>query len=197
MTEIVNEQCLVEAKNDSKRMGVYLLIGPIAILLDAEDYERVASKRWTLIHGGRAIQSRVKIDGKNRKVNLARFIMNAFDGGPVLQRKDAEAYDFRKLTLIKCENMQHRQSLLGKRRQNTTSRYKGVSRCKRTGVWRASIRPAGASLYLGSFATEREAAIAYDRAARFYFGPSAFQNFSDSRVVAEEKIDLEQVWKNA
>ncbi len=61
------------------------------------------------------------------------------------------------------------------------SNYKGVAyqagsfRRKR---WKAIIKANGKSLFLGSFETEKEAAEAYDRAAKRYFGEFACINFN-------------------
>lgn len=60
-----------------------------------------------------------------------------------------------------------------------TSQYKGVMRLKRvrTGnTWRARIKVAGVNIYLGYYKTEREAALAYNRAAVKHFRKYALLN---------------------
>lgn len=64
-----------------------------------------------------------------------------------------------------------------KRRKPSTSRFKGVCFVRRTGRWQAFIRRDGANVYLGSYASEKEAAESYDRAARVAFGSFACLNF--------------------
>jgi hypothetical protein len=56
-----------------------------------------------------------------------------------------------------------------------TSGYRGVSFVKRSGVWAVGIH----KRYIGQFATAEQAARAYDRAAREYFGEFAYQNFPE------------------
>lgn len=60
--------------------------------------------------------------------------------------------------------------------KNNTSGFKGVSWIGREGRWRASIRHSVLTV-LGSFRTAREAGLAYDAAARKYFGRFARFNF--------------------
>jgi hypothetical protein len=57
------------------------------------------------------------------------------------------------------------------------SRYKGVTLERKSGLWLAKIRVNGRRLYLGRFACEEDAALAYDAAARVHFGAFASPNF--------------------
>jgi len=57
------------------------------------------------------------------------------------------------------------------------SEYKGVHRDKNKGKWRASIYIDNKSRHLGWFENEREAATAYDTAAKKHRGEYAFLNF--------------------
>eukprot|EP00899_Mesostigma_viride_P028140 jgi/Mesvir1/8510/Mv09808-RA.1 len=67
------------------------------------------------------------------------------------------------------------------------SRFRGVTRHHNNGRWEARIgRVRGTKyLYLGTFATEEEAAEAYDRAALAYRGMRSVTNFDKRRYVAE------------
>ena len=60
----------------------------------------------------------------------------------------------------------------------STSEYKGVFWHKAVGKWTAAIRVYGKLHHLGYFATQEEAARAYDRAARRFFGEFACVNFT-------------------
>ncbi|XP_057454050.1 AP2-like ethylene-responsive transcription factor At1g16060 [Lotus japonicus] len=65
------------------------------------------------------------------------------------------------------------------------SKYRGVARHHHNGRWEARIgRVSGNKyLYLGTYATQEEAAIAYDRAAIKYRGLNAITNFDLSRYI--------------
>ena len=59
------------------------------------------------------------------------------------------------------------------------SGYKGVSVCKQTGRWVAQIGVNYKNIKIGRFDTAEEAAVAYNEAAKLYFGDFAFQNEVD------------------
>lgn len=58
----------------------------------------------------------------------------------------------------------------------TTSQYKGVCFDKKSGKWQASICYKRKNIYLGQFAEEQEAAVAYNNAAKKYFKEFALLN---------------------
>jgi hypothetical protein len=62
---------------------------------------------------------------------------------------------------------------------NHSSRYKGVSWNKQRRQWYACISVDGRAKSLGKHKTEREAALAYDRAARKAWGAFAFLNLPE------------------
>lgn len=64
-----------------------------------------------------------------------------------------------------------------RKRPGTSSIYKGVHFFRRDGNWQAYIAPRRHRVHLGYFDSEIEAALAYDRAARFFFGEFARTNF--------------------
>jgi len=66
----------------------------------------------------------------------------------------------------------------GKDRDVQSVKYKGVSFHKRIKKWQAQIRANGRSVCLGYFSDPKDAAIAYDKAARVYQGNYAYLNFS-------------------
>lgn len=59
------------------------------------------------------------------------------------------------------------------------SRYKGVWFNKPNRKWQADIKVDGEKIYLGRYDIEEDAAKAYDRAAKEYWGEYAYLNFPD------------------
>jgi len=60
---------------------------------------------------------------------------------------------------------------------NTSSKYRGVWYNRQTQKWRATIRVNRKRKQIGYFHNEVEAAKAYDRAARKFYGDFAVLNF--------------------
>ena len=60
---------------------------------------------------------------------------------------------------------------------STSSRYKGVSWCKRSGKWSSGITVSGRRKFLGYYDNENDAALSYDKAALAAHGEYAVMNF--------------------
>ncbi len=109
-------------------------------------------------------------------------IVNGYDDSLELDRREAngnyEPGNCRWAT--KAQQAQNRRKAVGGK-----SRFKGVARHARPGRvgWRAVIWQAGRNKHLGTFRTELEAALTYDRAASATFGEFACINFAPARRV--------------
>jgi hypothetical protein len=76
--------------------------------------------------------------------------------------------------VTRLENQRNR----GKPKRRCTSRFKGVYKRRGRGGWIAGIRHLGNRMQIGEFATEEQAARAYDAKAIEIFGQFARLNFA-------------------
>lgn len=146
--------------------------------IDQEDYDRVMKHTWRIIRkdsGRLKVVTNIVSAKGNRQVSLGQFLMNPPKGKMVYPRRFVEGLDYRKSNLIVC-TMKERQRILPKSRKHGSSKYKGVSYVTSLKRWRASIKVDGRSIAIGVYASETEAAEAYNKAAREYFGDIAYQN---------------------
>lgn len=163
----------------------YIKVHPnLKVKIDRSDLKRVGKHSWRVTKGTtgrRRVVTSIREDKRVRTVTLGKFLMNPPKGKQVYPRRFNEELDYRKSNLIVC-TMQERQRLLPKNRLKSTSNYRGVSKARSS--WRASIEVEGRSMNLGVYKTEDEAALAYNRAARKYFGNMAYQNQIGKRKYA-------------
>lgn len=133
-------------------------------LVDKADEAVVAAHTWTSTDR----YALATIDG--RKVPMHRLIIGPPDNAFV-DHEDGDGFNNQRHNLRICshaENMRNRTKVGGK------SRFKGVYATSRR--WRAEIRADGKKHSLGTYATEREAAAAYDKAAKELHGAFAKTN---------------------
>lgn len=158
---------------------VYLKVHPDKkVKVDREDLARLSQHSWRITKGttGRVrVVTSVRGPTGVKNITLGKFLMDPPRGKQVYPRRFNEGLDYRKDNLIVC-TLSERQRLLPKNRLKASSGYRGVSYSKFDRRWRAAIQVEGRSLNLGHFKTEAQAALAYNAAAKKYFGASAYQN---------------------
>lgn len=142
------------------------------ILIDDEDYDKV--KGLCLYSSGRNGYVKLKHNGK--AVFLHRFLLGLKEDDKYLvDHKNGDKLDNRKANLRLCTKAENAHNIR-KLSQHNSSGYKGVFFDKYGDRWRAKIQYMGKSIFLGSFKSALEAAKAYDRAAKQYFGEFACTN---------------------
>lgn len=142
------------------------------ILIDDEDYDKV--KGLYLYSSGRNGYVKVKHNGK--AVFLHRFLLGLKEEDKYLvDHKNGDKLDNRKANLRLCTKAENAHNIRKLSRHNSSG-YKGVFFDKYGDRWRAKIQYMGKSIFLGSFKSALEAAKAYDRAAKQYFGEFACTN---------------------
>lgn len=148
-------------------------------IIDTVDRELVERYKWYRSPDGYAVRYfyTKNRDGswKHHTERMHRLITNPSANEDV-DHKNHRKLDNRRDNLRACSralNVANTNS-----RKGSTSRFKGVSFCKQTGKWRATIKSGGLQKSLGRHAIEVKAAEAYDSAAKLAFGSFATLNLS-------------------
>jgi hypothetical protein len=133
---------------------------------DKVDFDLIKHYAWYL----KANYPSAKVKGKLKK--LHRLIMPETKE---IDHINGIPYDNRRENL---RTVNHSQNMMNKRKSKNhkSSIYKGVSWHKQAGKWTANITFNRNQIYLGCFTSEEEAALAYNKAASFYFGEYARPN---------------------
>jgi len=134
------------------------------MLVDDEDYEFAMRHKWSL-NWRRYARGYARVSGIPINSTYHRIIMNA-QRGQIIDHINRNRLDNRKSNLRFCTAAQNTRNRSINR--DNISGYKGVSWNEKSSSWRASIRVNSKNTHLGLYATPKEAAEAYKRAAIKY-----------------------------
>jgi len=132
--------------------------------IDDEDEGRVRQHRWRPLVQGRtvyAIARLPRLRGKQRSIYMHRLVVEAKRGERV-EHRDGDGLNNTRA------NLDVRSLLRAGRRLPAgvrMSKYQGVAWDAESGRWEVLLGPHGASVRIGLYATEAEAARAYDDVA--------------------------------
>lgn len=155
-------------------------------IVDDEDFDELSKHKWTARKDRKGNFYAVRSVGRRHDrttVAMHRVIMNA---GPddFVDHRHGKTLDNRKvISLRKCTRAQNQRN---RHARNSKSGYKGVCFLtrKRSKPWRYEISVDKKNIHLGYFATDVEAAKAYDKEALARFGEFANLNFPEVADVA-------------
>lgn len=153
-------------------------------LVDDDSFELLCRYTWTCNTDGYAVGNREakRVYGTTL---MHRIIMSASVDSQV-DHKNHNRLDNRKDNLRIATGTQNCRN--SQPTHKKTSKYKGVSFNKTSGLWRAGIKINKKPIELGKFSTQREAAIAYNQAATHYFGEFAYLNSIDESDTSDTPI---------
>lgn len=143
------------------------------VLVDEDIYEIFKNKSIFLHRGYPHYNATLK--GKRQKKALHRYVNQTPDGMQT-DHVNGDILDNRRENLRTCSPAENGWNK-GKQDRKLTSKYKGVD-YRKNGMrcWRARIRIGDSRINLGQYATEKEAAQAYNEAAIKHHGKFANLN---------------------
>ncbi len=147
-------------------------------MVDDEDFDYLSGYKWHTASfcAGKNLYARrcvSKGNAEQTEISMHRAIMKC-NPGKDIDHIDSNGLNNQKSNLRECsdkENQHNRRKFTG------TSRFKGVWR--EGSKFRSALRVDGKLIHLGTFESEQDAAIAYDKAASKKFGNFARINFED------------------
>lgn len=143
--------------------------------IDVRDAPTVMQKCWYLYREPRTGRKYAVREELGKTVRLHRWLLNA-DHSDDVDHANGDGLDNRRENLRRATSAQNARN--AHKRAQCTSQYKGVNWDANGRLsWRARIRVDRKLIHIGRFATEEEAARAYDEAARRLHGEFARVNF--------------------
>lgn len=147
-------------------------------LISVSDFERVTAHSWRL-HRKEAGKSTAYVsrDEGGHTIKLHTHLMGAQPEGMVIDHINGDGLDNRRENLRVCTHAQNsRNSKKHGAPGQASSPFKGVTRDESREKWTAKISVDGKTMNLGRFDSETAAALAYDEAAKTFYGEFARLN---------------------
>lgn len=162
-----------------------------SVLIDEADFEFVSQYAWKVLKNKSVSYATTRVFCKCCKrqstVYMHRLLLGLEPGGKtIVDHKNHNGLDNRRDNLRACASWQNAHyKRMRKGVEKYSSQYRGVRWVERYRLWEASIKVQGCQRWLGRYDEEKDAALAYDTAARDLVGPFAKLNFPDEtrRVV--------------
>lgn len=153
-------------------------------LVDDRDFDWINQYKWSRTSQGYA-HARVGDKTMRMHILIADKHIGKREDGKVLDHINQNKLDNRLCNLRVCtmkENSRNRD----RHASDETSKYHGVNYRKDSGNWRVRIKDGEKQYNIGTFRTEVEAAIAYNRAVKEIFG-----EFASLNEIPQEYKDIE------
>ncbi len=183
--------CKIPLRNSNKEIIDYAYVSP-------EDYDNVNKYKWHLYsklnektnYENKYAAGYISLD--NKTMRLHHFILGKPEKGYVIDHKDGNGLNNTRENLRFATHAQNAQNKQNTKTEISHSKYLGVTQVECNKKWRTGA----ANIYLGTFDTEIEAAIMYDKYTYLKFGPDARTN---NLITYDEvkDLDLEELLKNA
>ena len=143
-------------------------------IVDDDDYNKLVVNRWYYGEYGKTGYAKRASKDRERKCIRMHHEVLPLVAGYMIDHINGDGLDNRKQNLrlvTKSQNMMNSGV-----RKNSTSGYKGVCWAKRYNKWVVHIWKDYKQIFIGYFKDPKEAALAYNKAAKIYHGEYAYMN---------------------
>ncbi|MCI9298114.1 MAG: hypothetical protein HFI10_11830 [Lachnospiraceae bacterium] len=144
-------------------------------IVDDVDFERLGIHHWSCCKAGYAMRG-FRDNGKMVYLKMHHAVIGKPPPGYVVDHINGNRLDNRRGNLRFVTFQQNSFNTRKHQVENVTSRFKGVSYMRDKHKWRSRIMIGGREKHIGLYGTEEEAALAYNEAAKSYFGEYAKLN---------------------
>jgi len=140
--------------------------------VDDADYASLSNRSWH-VHKKRGLlyaHHTSHVNGISVNESMHRTLLGVNDSSVQVDHIDGDGLNNQRYNLRKATHSQNQHNR--KRRRDGVSSYKGVG-VHSSGLWRARIVVDSKEVHLGYFKQEKDAARAYNEAAKVHFGEFA------------------------
>jgi hypothetical protein len=166
-------------------------------LVAEDDYDWLTYYKWFANKSSSGIwyvlTNGVNEKGKRANLPMHRIIMNA-PKEMLVDHRYGDGLDNRRWNLRLATQSENQCNAVKTKPKGSSSRFRGVGKNKKCRGWHVEIQVNGKIIRLGTYATELEAAKAYDRAAMIYHGQFATLNFPRKKI-KRRRTKKEIKWK--
>jgi AP2 domain len=154
-------------------MKIIFLTRGLFTLVDDEDYDYLMQWKWQAVPSKKTYYATrvVHVNCVRKEYRMHRVILNIPDGVLVDHANHNGLINLRS-NLRACN---HTENTINTVKKESKSQYWGIRYTKKGRIF-ARIKTNKKLIHLGTFDTEKEAALAYNKAARIYHGEFAKQN---------------------
>src|SRR6056297_1191311 len=149
------------------------------ILIDSWNYDWASQFTWHVNNHGYPISQFMK-NGRYTRILLHKLVARDVENNSDIDHINRNKLDAREINLRKATRSQNIANSAGQKRRR--SKYKGVSYCKRDGLYKAQVCCNYKRYFLGRFDTEEQAALAYNKKSLELFGEFSYQNNIEQEV---------------
>lgn len=148
-------------------------------IIDDDDFERVSKIKWRWIRPSKKSNLIYAIGAVDNKIVWMHQMIAGDGSAGEIDHKNGDGLDNRRNNLRPATHQQNTFNQKIQTRPGKSSKYKGVCLFKNLKYkkWNARIKLGGIQYSLGYFATQEDAALAYDKKAKELFGEFARTNF--------------------